>query len=125
MPVPLSTYPGLLPSQPPLFWSAWGLVGLGQCSGKESQPYDQLDQSERLTAELQVASTVSTTHCEQFMSNLQTEIGLPKTFIGQLQIENEPAKTAVYSQAAFMSRINYAIQTLSTVHFTKGEIRSC
>lgn len=56
-------YPGLLPSQPPLFWYAWGLVGLGQCSGKESQPYDQLDQSERLTAELQVASTVSTTHC--------------------------------------------------------------
>lgn len=56
-------YPGLLPSQPPLFRYAWGLVGLGQCSGKESQPYDQLDQSERLTAELQVASTVSTTHC--------------------------------------------------------------
>lgn len=59
------------------------------------------------------------------MSNLQTEIGLPKTFIGQLQIENEPAKTAVYSQTAFMSRINYAIQTLPTVHFTKGEIRNC
>lgn len=97
MPVPLGTCPGLLPSQPPIFSSAWGLVELVQCPRKESKPYDQLDQSKRLTAELQVASTASTTHSEQFMSNLQTEIGLPKTFIGQLQIENELVKTAVCS----------------------------
>lgn len=97
LPVLLGVCPGFVPSQPPIFRSAWGLVGLAQCSGKESRPYDQLDQSKRLTAELQIESTAITTHCEQFMSNLQTEIGLPKTFIGQLQIENELVKTAVCS----------------------------
>lgn len=69
----------------------------GISSGKESKPYDQLDQSESPTAELQVENIAITTHCEQFMSNLQTEIGLPKTFIGQPQIENELVKTAVCS----------------------------
>lgn len=125
MPIPLVMCPGFLPSQPPIFWSAWGLVELVQCSGKENKPYDQFDQSERLTAELQVESTAITTHCEQFMSNLQTGIGLPKTFIGQLQIENELVKTAVCSWTAFMSKINYVVQTLPAVNFTKGDIRSC
>lgn len=49
LPVLFGMCAGLLPSQPPIFWSAWGLVGFVQCSGKETKPYDQLDQPESLT----------------------------------------------------------------------------